>query len=189
MQYIYPLLVTSPTDVPGALAYFVYKRTKIEYREQFAAENGRQPTSDEEAHFVRHMALPESIASLKQRGVELATAFANELLEEKMAALAAEVVQSELATKFSSLESQVTSTLTRIETRLDEKKTISGWLRDIGTSLISGFGLIVILGAAGAGYALYAKLNSAVEGQVGVNSPAGQAGSTDTTTGQGKPGG
>jgi hypothetical protein len=175
LHYLYPLLVSGPNDVPGALAYFVYKRSKVEWRDKFVLDHGRQPSPDEEEEFVRILSLPESVASFKQRGEQLATLFANKLLEEKMAALAAEVVQSELATKFTSLESQVASSMTRIEARFDEKKTLGGWLRDIGTSLISGFGLIIILGAAALGYAMLSKMNSSLEEASGVGTPKDQA--------------
>lgn len=65
--------------------------------------------------------------------------------------------------------------MTRIEARFDEKKTLGGWLRDIGTSLISGFGLIIILGAAALGYAMLSKMNSSLEEVSGVGTPKDQA--------------
>lgn len=182
MQYIYPLLVAGPTDVPGALAYFVYKRTKIEWRERFAQDHGRQPLPQEEAAFVQYMALPESTASLKQRGEELASEFANELLEEKMAALAAEVVQSELSSKFVSLEGQVVSSLSRIESRFDEKKGFGGWMRDIGTSLISSLGAIVLVGAIALGYTWLSKANTTTERAVGIGADQGTAPATQPSS-------
>lgn len=108
----------------------------------------------------------------KQQGELLSAAFAKNLLQDKMTELAVEIVQSELAAKFATLDTMVASSLGRIESRFDEKKTMGGWMRDIGTSLISGIGLILILGTAVGGYAALAKFNAAVENTAGVNSTA-----------------
>lgn len=163
MQHIYALLVAGPTDVPGALAYFVYKRCKIEWRSKFEADHARQPTLDEEAAYVSAMALPEQIDSFKRRGGELASEFATNLLKAKMAQLATQVTQSEIATKFSALETQVASSLARIESRFDEKKTFKAWMQDIGTAFVSNIGLIVVVGVLAIGYQGMALISGRTE--------------------------
>lgn len=173
MQHIYPLLVTAENDVPGALAYFVYKRSKVEWREKFSAGNGRDPTLDEERSFVEFAGLPHNLSMYRQQGESLSAEFAKELLEDKMVELATEIVQSELSSRFLTLETQVSSSLARIEKRFDEKKSFGGWMRDIGTNLISGIGLILLFGIAALGIDRYSKFNTGVENSM--KSSAGSA--------------
>jgi hypothetical protein len=179
VRHIYPLLVTSDNDVPGALAYFVYKRSKIEWRANFSTTNGRDPTPAEERDFVAFAALPQSLSMYRQQGESLSAEFAKELLEDKMVELATEIVQSELSNRFLTLESQVSSSLNRIETRFDERKSIGGWMRDIGTNLISGIGLILLFGVAAIGLDKYSKFNTGVENSVKPSSVAPAANTID----------
>lgn len=109
------------------------------------------------------MALPEQIDSFKRRGKELASEFATDLLKAKMAQLATQVTQSEIATKFSALETQVASSLARIESRFDEKKTFKAWMQDIGTAFVSNIGLIVVVGVLAIGYQGMALIGGCTE--------------------------
>ncbi|MDQ1830034.1 hypothetical protein [Massilia scottii] len=83
MTHIYTTLVTDPDEVPGALAYVVYKRTKIEWRAHFHATYSRQPDASEDESFVRIQMLPANIERLKQQGELVASEFMQEVLNEK----------------------------------------------------------------------------------------------------------
>ncbi|MDQ1830033.1 hypothetical protein [Massilia scottii] len=85
-----------------------------------------------------------------------------------MAALAIKVSQSELAEKFSALDANVTSSLQQIQSRLDEKNTIGGWMKDIGTAFVSSLALVAIVGSILTGYVGLAKLTATTEKAVGI---------------------
>jgi hypothetical protein len=156
---------------------------------QVYRDHAREPTAADTENFAEHAALPLDLAMYKQQGNLLSADFAKNLLQDKMTELAAEIVQSELAAKFANLENSVNSGLSRFERRLDEKKTIGGWMRDIGTSLLSGLALIVILGAAVGGYAVLSKINAVVKTSAGVSAhaPRDSAASGAGTLGQDAP--
>ncbi|CUI06410.1 hypothetical protein [Massilia antarctica] len=168
MTQVYTTLISGPDDVPGALAYVVYKRMKIEWRAHFHATYSRQPDASEEKSFVQIQMLPANIASLKQQGELVAAEFLQEVLSEKMATLAIKVSQSELAEKFAALDANVTSSLQRIQIQLDEKKTIGGWMKDIGTAFVSSPALAAIVGSILTGYVGLAKLTATTEKAVGI---------------------
>ncbi|NVD72135.1 hypothetical protein HUX88_16485 [Duganella sp. BJB1802] len=53
MLNIYASLVKTEYDVPGALAYSIYKRCKAEWRAGFpATHDGNEPTTEDEAEFI-----------------------------------------------------------------------------------------------------------------------------------------
>lgn len=162
------MLIAGPNDVAGALAYIVYKRSKIEWRAQFYAAHLRQPDLAEEEAFVQVQMLPESVASLRQRGKRLAAHFVQEALAEKMAAIAIEISQSELAAKFAVLDASVQSSLQQIQTRLDEKRTLGAWCKDIGTTLVASLALVAIVGSILTGYVGLSKLTATTERAVGI---------------------
>ena len=174
MPFVYPALVTGPNDINGALAYIIYKRIKIEWREQYVSKHGRQPSAAEEAEFIDNQLLPENLALLKQRGEQLAATFAQKALEDKITAIALEVSQSELTTSFSGLQSEVRASLARIEQRFDEKKGWTGWLKDVATAFAASLLLIAFVGVLVTGYVSLAGANTIVERLFGINVEARQ---------------
>lgn len=168
MTHMYAALVSGPNDLPGALAYGAYKRMKIEWRAQFHATYSRQPDASEEAAFLQIQMLPANIEGLKQQGELAASALMQEILNRKIAALAIQVSQSELAGQFSALAANVASSFQQIQTQLADKKTIGGWMKDIGTAFVSSLALVAMVGAILTGYVGLAKLTASTERAVGI---------------------
>lgn len=168
MSHIYSILVSGPDHVPGALAFVAYKRRQIEWRVQFHATHSREPNVHEEESSAQIQMLSSNIESLKERGGLMATEFVQEILNEKMAALAIRVSQSELAQQFSVLNTSILSNLQQIQTQLGEKKTIGGWMKDIGTAFVSSLALVAIVGSILTGYVGLAKLTASTEKAVGI---------------------
>lgn len=168
MEHIYSKFLSGPDDVSGALAYAAYKRSKIEWRTQFHAAHARQPSSAEEQAFMNVQMLPENILCLKQRGGRLAAQFIREAVRERLAGLAVEVNQAEFSKKLQALEVHLASDLQQIQRQLNEKKTIGGWMKDIGTAFVSSVALVAIVGVILTGYVGLAKLTASMEKAVGL---------------------
>lgn len=168
MEHIYSKFLSGPDDVSGALAYAAYKRSKIEWRTQFHAVHARQPSSAEEQAFMNMQMLPENILCLKQRGGRLAAQFIRKAVRERLAGLAVEVNQAEFSKKLLALEVHFASDLQQIQRQLSEKKTIGGWMKDIGTAFVSSVALVAIVGVILTGYVGLAKLTASTEKAVGL---------------------
>lgn len=112
--------------------------------------------------------LPENILCLKQRGGRLAAQFIREAVRERLAGLAVEVNQAEFSKKLQALEVQLASDLQQIQRQLNEKKTIGGWMKDIGTAFVSSVVLVAIVGVILTGYVGLAKLTASTEKAVGL---------------------
>ncbi|ATQ73460.1 hypothetical protein CR152_02230 [Massilia violaceinigra] len=168
MGHVFSTLVSGVDDVSGALAYADYKRSKIEWREQFHAFHLRQPCAAEEEAFVQVQMLDVNITHLRQHGNRIAARYIKEALKDRLAELSFEVCQSELSGKFATLDARVQSALKEIQTQLDEKKTIGGWMKDIGTAFVSSLALVAIVGSILTGYVGLAKLTATTEKAVGL---------------------
>ena len=170
MLNIYAELVKGDYDVPGALAYAVYKRSKAEWRTNFPASHcGNEPTLTDEAEFIAICMLPENLANLKQRGEKLARDFAAKSVEEKMEAIEAVVMQSEVIRGIFTLDERIKLGLASIEQKLNEKKTLRAWGRDIVTAFIAGIGVILAVGLLFNGYVRFAAINATAEKAVGID--------------------
>lgn len=170
MLNIYAELVKGDYDVPGALAYAVYKRSKAEWRANFpATHDGNDPTLADEAEFIAICMLPENLANLKQRGEKLARDFAAKSVEEKMEAIEAIVMQSEVIRGIFTLDERITFGFESIQRKLDAKKTLRAWGRDIVTAFIAGLGVILAVGLLFNGYVRFAAINATAEKAVGID--------------------
>jgi len=170
MLNIYAELVRNEYDVPGALAYSIYKRCKAEWRASFpATHNGNEPTVADEIEFVAICMLPENLESLKQRGAKLARDFAAKSLEKRMMEIADEVAESEVIRQISFLINRVDIRFDGIDKQLNAKKTLRAWGRDIVTAFIAGLGVILAVGLLFNGYVRFAAINAAAEKAVGID--------------------
>lgn len=175
MLNIYAELVRNEYDVPGALAYSIYKRCKAEWRASFpSTHNGNEPTAADEVEFVAICMLPENLESLKQRGAKLARDFAAKSLEKRMMEIADEVAESEVIRQIASLSNCVEIGFASIGKQLNEKKTLRAWGRDIVTAFIAGLGVILAVGLLFNGYVRFAAINATAEKAVGIDLDAQQ---------------
>ncbi len=170
MGDVYSALVSDERDVPGALAYFIYKRSKAEWRANFSSSHqGNQPTELDEMEFVSICMLPENLESFKQRGANLARDFARKSLEAKMNEIVEQVAQSELMRQILGLERVVAAGFERIDRKLNEKKSLRAWGREMATALIAGLGIILIIGLLFNGYLHFVAINATAEKAVGID--------------------
>ncbi len=170
MQHVYQALIRYEDDVPGMIAYAIYKRSKIEWRVGYAAlHDGSEPNTADEAEFTAFCMLPENLLSLRQRGEHLAAAFLAKSLEEKMAQVAEEITHTELSTRLFLLGNAVKLGFQRIEQRLEEKKSLRAWGREIITAFIAGLGVILAVGLLFNGYVRFAAINATAEKAVGID--------------------
>ena len=170
MQHVFKALIRYEDDVPGAIAYAIYKRSKIEWRAGFAAlHDGAEPDAEDEAEFTAFCMLPENLIGLRQRGEQIAAEFLAKSLEEKMVQVAEDVTQSELSARLVLLQAGITAGFQGIERKLDEKKTLRAWGRDIVTAFIAGLGVILAVGLLFNGYVRFAAINAAAEKAVGID--------------------
>ncbi|MCU6498014.1 hypothetical protein LPN04_09435 [Rugamonas sp. A1-17] len=170
MQHVFQALIRYEDDVPGVIAYAIYKRSKIEWRAGFAAlHGGAEPDAEDEAEFTAFCMLPENLSGLRQRGEQIAAEFLAKSLEEKMVQVAEDVTQSELSARLVLLEAGITAGFQRVERKLDEKKTLRAWGRDIVTAFIAGLGVILAVGLLFNGYVRFAAINAAAEKAVGID--------------------
>lgn len=170
MRHVYQALIRYEDDVPGMIAYAIYKRSKIEWRAGYAAlHDGAEPSSADEAEFTAFCMLPENLLSLRQRGEHMAAAFLAKSLEEKMAQVAEDITHSELSTRLSLLDNAVKLGFQRMEQKLEEKKSLRAWGRDIVTAFIAGLGVILAVGLLFNGYVRFAAINATAEKAVGID--------------------
>lgn len=78
MTHVYDQLVTGPNDFIGALAYSLYKQTKVEWLVNLQAANGGlDPTLAESKMFHDFNILPAQLQGYKDRVTALAATFLN----------------------------------------------------------------------------------------------------------------
>jgi len=78
MTHVYDQLLKGPNDFIGALAYSLYKQTKVEWLLNLQASNGGQdPTLVESKMFHDFNVLPAQLQGYKDRATALAATFLN----------------------------------------------------------------------------------------------------------------
>lgn len=83
-NYIYSQLVRSKNDILGHVAYALYKSEKIEFIENFKAENHRDPNEEELKNFHQISCSSGSIERFKQSADTILSAFLNESLQQSI---------------------------------------------------------------------------------------------------------
>ncbi len=90
-NWVYKELVKGSDDVRGALAYVLYKNSKIAYIDSFLSSNSRQPNAAELAEFHRMTSLSETLEGYRERADVLLETFLDNVLAEQLAAFKAEI--------------------------------------------------------------------------------------------------
>jgi len=153
---IYESLVQGPDDAIGAFAYVLYKQHKVEWMKDIHTRHQRTPTGQEVEFFHAENILPGMIEAYRKRGEALAIAFLEAGLEEKIIEIEESVKASSLAKRFEG-----------VEMRLDDRKGVKGWFRDIGTNVMVNVLTILVIGAVIVGSKLWGDFNSFLEGKYG----------------------
>ncbi|CAM2156960.1 conserved protein of unknown function [Pararobbsia alpina] len=163
---VFELLVDGPTDAVGAFAYVLYKEQKVEYVKHIRAQMKRPPTRQELESFRAQNSLPQQVDGLRERGVLLADQFLTDGLAACIPEIEARVNASVLSEQIESVRSGVV----RIEDTLARKRTLKGWIADIGGNLVVNILTIALIGAVIAGYKVMSKATSRAEETVGLSS-------------------
>jgi hypothetical protein len=83
-NYIYSELVGSKNDILGHIAYALYKSEKIEFIENFKAENHRDPNEEDLKNFHLMTCSAGSIDRFKQSANAILQNFLNDILQQSI---------------------------------------------------------------------------------------------------------
>ncbi|MCY0913113.1 hypothetical protein [Massilia antarctica] len=151
-NWIYKKLVTDPDDAVGAIAYVLYKRDKIAFIEATVSTHARLPTPDELKVFHTQTCMPAKIESYRAQAQQLAEAFLNAGLAQRMHDFEDEV-----------RESVLNQNVSAVLVELKSKRSFMAWLGDIVGNLGVNMLTIIVIGALFGGYQALAKFNANVE--------------------------
>jgi hypothetical protein len=160
---VYESLVTGPDDAVGAFAYVLYKQHKVKFIKDFESRNRRLPTPEEMEAFHHQNCLDTQLQGYKERGETLAQAFLNAGLAEHISRIEDEVRMSALSERFKG-----------VETRLDEKKNLTSWFRDIGTNVVVNILTVLVVGAIFLGSKAWSDFNNVIDARYGQGVANGQ---------------
>lgn len=151
-NWIYKELVTSPDDAVGAIAYMLYKRDKIAFIEATHVTHRRAPTPDELKVFHNQTCNQLKIEAYRAHAEQLAEAFLNAGLKERI-----EQIEEEVR------ESVLNQSVQAITSELKARKGIWAWVGDVVGNLGVNIATILVIGALLGGYQAIAKFNANVE--------------------------
>ena len=81
---VYERLVSSPSDIPGMIAYSVYKGQKARHISTFIENNGRPPTQQELLPQMEVWSSPSQIAFYESAAADITTKFLESVLAEDL---------------------------------------------------------------------------------------------------------
>lgn len=171
-EHIYDTMIREAGDVVGALAYSFYKRHKREWTIDYTNSHGSPPDSVALEEFHKSNMLPSMLAGYLERGRAQAQQFLNTGLEAKVAEIALEVRQSELANSMKSI----------IVAQLNERRGLFGWLRDAATSVATNMAALVLVGALVLGIKSLDTVNSMINKLSSADVPRSTVGTVTPST-------
>ncbi|MEO7497341.1 MAG: hypothetical protein ABIT83_06265 [Massilia sp.] len=172
---IYEKLTADPNDLVGALAYIIYKQQKVEFCK---TTSGGNPSRDDIERFHAIASLDASIAAYRSQAEAMAQAFLNEGLDHLVQRTEAETRQDVLYTYIGTINSGLQSQLTTVNEALEAKRTLSGWLRDVGGNLMVNVVTILVIGALVLGYKFIGDIQQGTEVKAGIGSASAQGSAT-----------
>jgi hypothetical protein len=164
-EHIYDTMIREAGEVVGALAYSFYQRHKREWTVDYTASHGAPPDSAALEEFRSSNMLPSMLAGYLERGRTQAQQFLNTGLEAKVAEIALEVRQSELANSMKNI----------VVAQLNERRGFWGWLRDAVTSVATNMAALVLVGALVLGIKSLDTVNSMINKLSSADAPARHA--------------
>lgn len=171
--HIYDQLVTGPNDFIGALAYSLYKQTKVEWVVNLKAANGGlEPTAAESVMFHDFNVLPAQLQGYKDRATALAANFLSVATQQRLDELSGDTLQSALASKFDATHQAVATELASYRRELAAKRGIYGWMAEVGAALVTNFLTIVLVALIAYGYGKFNAANSTIDARIRQALPA-----------------
>lgn len=152
--HVYTALVQNTDDFVGALAYSIYKQTKVEWVIAHKAEHGGAPPSPAEvAMFHAQNVLPVQLQGYRDRASALAAQFLAVATEEQVDQLTADTMHSALAEKFELTHQGITTEIASLKTEigslrneLASKRTFTGLMSEVGVALLVNVLTILVIG-------------------------------------------
>ncbi|MFL9859463.1 hypothetical protein PQR72_27650 [Paraburkholderia madseniana] len=171
---IYKKLVQGPDDTVGALAYALYKQRKVAYITEIQSAENRPLTSEEIGAFQRQNASDDQIKAYKKEAATLASEFLNAALASKLADAEDEAKNNVREAALRSEIKAMGQEIAELRKRLEEKRTVGGWLQDAFGNLMVNVVTILLIGLAVIGLKAIDKLSTHTESTIGIGdeSPA-----------------
>lgn len=96
-NFIFRQLIQNDHDFVGMVAYTLYKKQKIEWIEQFQADNGgREPEEAELAQFYRISNMPSQLKAYREQAIDLLDQFLDYALSDKVEEIRLSIQQDAL---------------------------------------------------------------------------------------------
>lgn len=177
---VYSSLVRNSDDFVGALAYSIYKQTKVEWITAFKNTHAEiEPTASDLAIFHSAQMLPIQLQGYRDRAQALAGQFLAVALEDKLDELAQETMNSALAEKFELTHQGTVTEIVSLRSAMDSlrseviaTKGLRGWTADIGAALLVNIITIIIVGLIALGASKSDSVNRFFENLVKASTPA-----------------
>lgn len=93
-SWVFDKLVTSESDIVGAIAYSIYKTRKIEYIKHFEQEHSHGPSQPELAEFNRTAKLPGQLDDYRDKAERYLDEFCEAVLAERIRVAEQELLKS-----------------------------------------------------------------------------------------------
>lgn len=158
----FEVFIEGSDDVIGAVSYGLYKQHKASFVRDYMHRNGHPPAATDLDLFVGQCLLPEALDGYRQRAQLICSTWLNLAIESKVQEVATSTRNSELVKTLSYV----------VQSKMDERRTWSGWLRDAGTAVMTNALALILVGLLGFGVKLYDVFNSKVERVVKIHAPA-----------------
>jgi len=162
----FEVFIEDSEDVVGAVSYGLYKQHKASFVRDFIQRNGHAPAVADLDFFAGQCLLPEALEGYRQRAQLICNTWINNAVESRVQAVAVSTRNSEL----------VRSLSYAVQTKMDERRTLSGWLREAGTAVMTNALALILVGLLGFGVKLYDVFNSKVERVIEIQAPTRPAG-------------
>jgi hypothetical protein len=151
--HIFAELVHGSDDIVGAVAYGLYKQTKVAWLTDYAASHGGiTPSAEHEALFHSQNALPFQLQGFRDRAAIVTSAFLKEALDDRVSRVVPELTQSVLVEQFRQTHREVATELQALGAIINARRGIGGWLAEAGASFLVNVLVIVFIGVIVVGY-------------------------------------
>lgn len=165
---IYEKLTSDPGDLVGILAYIAYKQHKIEFCQITADGN---PSSEQVEQFQAVAAMETSLAHYRTQAGAMVQVFISAGLNKIAEQAEAEAREDALFHHLRQVQANLSSELQTINASIVSKRTLLGWLRDVGANLLVNLVTILMIGTLVLGYQSYTRMQQDTESKVGLHTP------------------
>lgn len=139
-------------------AYGIYKNEKIEFVNSYKQNKNREPTTEELLAFYDRSVLNSSILGYREQAEILVAAFLKKSISERVVEMEDKVVQSHISSK-----------LDMLNQKIDNKKTLAGWIKDVAANFFVNVMTILFIGTLYIGFNFYNEFNTKTANAAGIH--------------------